>query len=152
MSATIPFWKTKSLAEMNDAEWEALCDGCGRCCLYKLEDEDSGELFFTAVACQLLDTDSCRCRDYPRRRQQVSDCLVLRPLTGELRRLLPPSCAYRRLAEGRELAWWHPLVSGRTGTVREAGISVGGRVLSEEYVHPAELANHVVDWFDSGDD
>ncbi|MEJ2645896.1 MAG: YcgN family cysteine cluster protein [Gammaproteobacteria bacterium] len=147
-----PFWKSKPLDEMDDAEWESLCDGCGRCCLYKLEDEDSGELFFTAVGCRLLDTDSCRCSDYPHRRQQVPDCLVLRPLTAELLRLLPPSCAYRRLSEGRDLAWWHPLVSGRADTVREAGISVHGRVLSEEHVHPDELANHVVDWFDSADD
>ncbi|MGA7800783.1 MAG: YcgN family cysteine cluster protein [Gammaproteobacteria bacterium] len=147
-----PFWKAKSLDELTDTEWESLCDRCGRCCLYKLEDEDSGEVFFTAVACRLLDTDGCRCRDYPRRREQVPDCLVLRPLTDELVRLLPPSCAYRRLAEGRGLAWWHPLISAQFETVHEAGISVGGKTLSEEHVHPDELANHVVDWFDSKDD
>lgn len=147
-----PFWKTNALDALSDAEWESLCDRCGRCCLYKLEDEDTGTLFYTAVSCRLLDADTCQCGNYAGRQQQIADCLVLRPLTAERVRLLPTSCAYRRLAEGRDLPWWHPLVSGTFDTVRSAGVSVHNRILSEEHVHPEDLLRHVVDWFDDGKD
>jgi len=141
-----PFWRTKTLAEMNEAEWESLCDGCGRCCLNKLEDADTGEIFFTDVACRLFDAGACRCTDYLNRHDRVADCI---PLTaenaGELT-WLPPTCGYRLLAEGRDLYWWHPLVSGDPRSVHEAGISVRGRVLSETDVPESELENYVVKW------
>ena len=144
MTVGAPFWKTKRLEQMTAAEWESLCDGCGRCCLHKLRHDDDGRLDFTNVACRLLDLETCRCGDYAARRQRVPDCVQLTP--ASLRRIdwLPPSCAYRRLAEGRDLAWWHPLVSGDPGTVHAAGVSVLGRAVSERRAGP--LDHHVVDW------
>jgi len=141
--APSPFWKTKTLAEMTAAEWESLCDGCARCCLVRLEDEDTGEIATTDVACFLLDSGACRCGDYPNRAKRVPDCLVLTAkLIGDLG-WLPATCAYRVLDEGGDLAWWHPLVSGDPETVHEAGISVRGRVVSEADVPQAELLNHI---------
>jgi uncharacterized cysteine cluster protein YcgN (CxxCxxCC family) len=139
-----PFWKTKSLEEMTPEEWESLCDGCGRCCLHKLRDDDTLELSFTNVACRLLNTTSCRCADYQRRQRWVPDCVRLTP--AEVREIdwLPPTCAYRRVAEGKPLAWWHPLVSGDPNTVHEAGVSVRGRAISERDAGPLE--HHIVDW------
>lgn len=143
---TEPFWRTKTLAQMSTAEWESLCDGCGRCCLSKLEDWDTGEIFFTDVACALFDPRSCRCRDYRNRHDRVADCVPLTPENvGELS-WLPPTCAYRLLAEGEDLYWWHPLVSGDARTVHDAGISVRGRTISEEEVPESELENHIVAW------
>jgi uncharacterized cysteine cluster protein YcgN (CxxCxxCC family) len=142
-----PFWRRKSLAQMSEAEWESLCDGCGRCCLNKLEEEESGRIFYTDVGCRLLDAQACRCRDYPNRSAQVDDCVRLTPQTlGEIN-WLPPTCAYRLVAEGRDLYWWHPLVSGDPETVHSAGVSVRGRVgASEEDVPDAELEDRIVDW------
>lgn len=137
------FWDEKSLAEMSRAEWESLCDGCGRCCLNKLEDEDTGRFLYTKAACKLLDLKTCQCTDYQNRHKRVKDCVGLTPKNvGELG-WLPESCAYRRLEEGRGLAWWHPLVSGRAGTVAEAGISVAGVAYSEEGISVDELVNHL---------
>ncbi len=127
MDAPAPFWKTKTLEQMSHDEWESLCDGCGRCCLHKLRDDDTGALSFTNVACRLLDLHSCQCSDYAHRRRKVPDCVALTPAEVRAIDWLPPSCAYRRLAEGKDLAWWHPLVSGDPDTVHEAGISVRGR-------------------------
>jgi len=138
------FWLNKSLDAMTDDEWELLCDGCGRCCLVKLEDEDSGNIYFTSVACHMFDAEQCNCRDYSHRTSQVPDCLVVRPLTESLLAALPASCAYRRLAEGRGLADWHPLISGKAKSVRLAGISVHGQVISEEFVHLDQLEDHII--------
>jgi uncharacterized cysteine cluster protein YcgN (CxxCxxCC family) len=138
------FWQKKSLAEMTRAEWESLCDGCGRCCLHKLRDEETGTIWWTNVSCRLLDTTACRCRDYKHRQARIPDCVQLSADNlGELD-WLPPSCAYRRLSEGRPLAWWHPLVSGRPETVHEAGISVRGKTIDERHAGPLE--EHLVDW------
>jgi uncharacterized protein len=144
MPAAPPFWKTKTLEEMSRAEWESLCDGCGRCCLHKLRDDDTGELSFTNVACRLLDLKSCQCGDYANRSRRVPDCVSLTPAAVRAIDWLPPSCGYRRVAEGKDLAWWHPLVSGDPDTVHEAGVSVRGRAVSERRAGPYE--HYIVDW------
>jgi uncharacterized cysteine cluster protein YcgN (CxxCxxCC family) len=126
------FWKRKSLAEMTADEWESLCDGCGMCCMLKVQDEDSGDVFYTDVACRLFDIDTCRCTDYANRAKIVADCLVLTPNEKEAYEWLPDSCAYRRLANGQDLPGWHPLVTGRPESVHETGISMRGKAVSEK--------------------
>ena len=143
MAADKPFWRTKTLLEMTAGEWESLCDGCGRCCLVKLEDEDTGRIHFTDLACKLFDSETCRCIDYEHRAERVADCVKLTPGNiGELN-WLPSTCAYRLVAAGRPLAWWHPLVSGDPRTVIEAGISVHGKVTSEEGFGEDEWESHI---------
>ncbi|MBV9811288.1 MAG: YcgN family cysteine cluster protein [Acetobacteraceae bacterium] len=144
MGDTAPFWKQKTLEDMSRAEWESLCDGCGRCCLHKLRHEDDGSLSFTNVACRLLDGDTCRCTRYEQRQRYVPDCVTLTPREVRAIDWLPPSCAYRRLAEGRDLPWWHPLVSGDPDSVHAAGVSVRGRVVNERRAGPLE--HHIIDW------
>ena len=144
MPANPPFWKTTPLDRMTTEQWESLCDGCGRCCLHKLRDEETEELAFTNVSCRLLDTQSCRCSRYPERRRWVPDCVSLTPATLAEIDWLPPSCGYRRLKEGRDLAWWHPLVSGNPDTVHAAGVSVRGRALDER--RAGMLEDHIVEW------
>ncbi len=139
-----PFWESVPLAQMSDAQWESLCDGCGRCCLVRFEDDSDEGVFYTRAACRLLDTERCRCTDYAHRFRRVPGCLAVRELPREHYRWLPSSCAYRRLAEGRGLADWHPLVSGTPDSVVEAGVSVAGRVVSEDHVHPLELESLVL--------
>lgn len=140
------FWERHTLQELTPAEWEALCDGCGRCCLHKLEYEDSGDIDYTRVSCRLLDLSTAQCSDYPNRRRQVPDCVQLRPDNLAGINWLPASCAYRRLQEGRGLARWHPLLSGTPQSVVNAGISVIGRVLPETVVAEEDIEEHVIRW------
>jgi uncharacterized cysteine cluster protein YcgN (CxxCxxCC family) len=144
---SLPFWRRKTLAEMEPGEWESLCDGCGRCCLVKLEDEDTAQIHYTDVACTLLDGDSCRCRDYPGRQARVADCVKLTPQTVAALTWLPPTCGYRLVAERRDLYWWHPLVSGDPQSVHAAGISVRDRLAGpEEAFAPEDLIDRIVIW------
>jgi uncharacterized cysteine cluster protein YcgN (CxxCxxCC family) len=140
-----PFWETTPLAKMSREEWESLCDGCGRCCLHKLEDADTGEIHYTDVACRLLDLGSCGCRDYLGRWKHVPDCIQLSAAVIDDLGWLPSTCAYRVLARGpKSLPWWHPLVSGDPESVHRAGISVRGRAVSEGRAGP--LDHHIVTW------
>lgn len=141
-----PFWKVKTLAEMTQGEWESLCDGCGRCCLNKLEDWDSGEIVWTDVACELLDGTSCRCKDYDNRAATVPDCIQLTVQEVQELTWLPPTCGYRLIRDGQDLYWWHPLVSGDAETVHQAGVSVRGRTVTEASVPVEEFEAHVVAW------
>jgi uncharacterized cysteine cluster protein YcgN (CxxCxxCC family) len=142
MNEAKPFWE-KPLAELDRGQWEALCDGCGRCCLHKLEDEETGELFATNVACKLLDRRNGRCTDYKRRKARVSDCVTLDPARLEALEWLPETCAYRLRARGEPLPAWHYLVSGSRESVHEAGQSTRGWTVSE--VDAGELEYHLVD-------
>lgn len=139
-----PWWNRKPLEALSPREWEALCDGCGRCCLHKLRDPDDGALAFTSVACRLLDLDTIRCRDYAHRHARVPDCVPLTPEVVRTADWLPPTCAYRLRAEGKPLPWWHPLASGDPSSVVEAGVSVRGRVVAER--EAGRLDDHIVSW------
>jgi uncharacterized cysteine cluster protein YcgN (CxxCxxCC family) len=142
-----PFWKAKRLEELSREEWESLCDGCGRCCLVKLEEVDTGATHFTDVACFMLDCHSCRCSDYAERRSHVPDCVTLTPDIVRSVDWLPPTCAYRLLADGEDLYWWHPLVSGDPDTVHAAGVSVRGKVrATDRQVCQDDWHEHVVHW------
>ncbi len=141
------FWE-RPLAELSRPEWEALCDGCGRCCLHKMEDEDTGRIEETNVACRLLDCASATCRDYPNRKSFVPDCLRLTLKIVDNVPWLPSTCAYRRRAEGSPLPDWHYLLSGDREAVVRAGVSVAGRVVSE--IDAGPLEHHVVEWDDEG--
>lgn len=144
--ADSPFWKTTRLEDMSENEWESLCDGCGRCCLNKLEDWDTGEIAWTDVACRLLDSDTCRCTDYANRQDEVPKCISLTPQSVRRLTWLPSTCGYRLIAEGRDLYWWHPLVSGDPETVHQAGISVRGRTVPEAGMEPEDFEARIVEW------
>lgn len=139
------FWREKSLTEMSREEWESLCDGCARCCLEKLEDTVSGEISHTNVACVLLDTETCSCSNYAERFRFMPDCVPLNPKNVHELRWMPSTCAYRMLAEGKDLAPWHPLVSGARHTVVTAGISVKGRCIAGRDA-VGELEDYIVEW------
>ena len=144
--AESPFWR-KPLQDMTKPEWESLCDGCGRCCLVKLEDEDTAEIHFTSIACKLLDAGSCRCGDYNGRKKKVPDCVKLTPAVVAQITWLPPTCGYRLVAEGKDLMWWHPLVSGSSETVHAAGVSVRGKVAAHEDDVPIDnVPDYMVAW------
>ena len=140
------FWIQKSLQEMTQEEFEAVCDGCGKCCLHKLEDEDSGDVFYTKVACRFLDHNTCRCQSYSNRQQKVPDCVVLTPATVAETYWLPETCAYRLLDEGLPLFDWHPLVSGDPDSVHRAKMSVANKVVAEENVDLDDLEDYVIRW------
>ncbi len=141
-----PFWKTTPLAEMSESEWESLCDGCGKCCLVSLEDEDTGAIHWTDVACKLFDGTTCRCSDYPNRAKKVSDCVKLTAENVGSLGWMPATCAYRLLDEGKDLFWWHPLVSGDAETVHASGASVRGKVRRERGQSVRTLINRITDW------
>lgn len=143
---TAPFWETTPLTAMSEAQWESLCDGCGKCCLIGLEDEDSGEIYLTDVACDLFDGAACRCSDYKNRKSLVPDCVKLTPETiGELG-WLPKTCAYRLVHEGKPLRSWHPLVSGDPNSVHEANVSVKGKTRPQGKLRTRHLIKRIVEW------
>ena len=137
------FWEEKPLAALTRDEWESLCDGCGKCCLHKLEDEETGEIYPTNVACRLLDRRNGLCRDYKNRKSLVPDCVRLTPEALRDIEWLPSTCAYRLVAEGKPLYDWHHLISGSRETVHEAGVSTRGWTVSED--DAGELEYHLVD-------
>ena len=142
-----PFWRRKTLAQMTVAEWESLCDGCGLCCLVRFEEEDSGEIIPTRVHCKLFDAGACVCTDYANRSEKVRDCVTLTSRNINRISWLPPTCGYVLVARGKDLPWWHPLVSGDPETVHAAGISVRGKVgASEVDVPDRDLEDHIVSW------
>ncbi len=136
-----PFWETKSLDEMTEDEWESLCDGCARCCLHKVEDENSGQVYYTYISCKLLNTDDCQCKAYDKRFDLISDCLKIKPTGFTRMHILPETCAYRTLYEGRKLEWWHPLISNDQNSVHQANISVRDKVIPEDNIHPDDIQN-----------
>lgn len=140
-----PFWETTPLAEMDTAQWEAICDGCAKCCLIKLQDDESGDIVFTDIACHLLDQKSCRCTQYEARTKLVPTCVKLTKDNLHQVDFMPPSCAYRLLHEGKDLPDWHPLVSGSQESVVEAGMSVRDRV-TDETGFTGDWRDRVVDW------
>ncbi len=139
------FWK-RPLTSLTPREWEALCDGCGKCCLNKLEDADTGEVFFTRIACRLLDDETCRCGQYEERKRFVPECVVLTPKSiAKVAYWMPSTCAYRLLHEGKPLFDWHPLISGRAESVHEAGQSVKGWTLPEYEVPEEDWEDHIIE-------
>lgn len=137
------FWEATPLNEMTLDQFESICDGCGRCCLHKLQDQDSGEIAYTDVACRLLDVTTCRCTDYAHRTERVSNCVSMRPDNLDALSFLPDTCAYRRLDEGRGLADWHPLVCADPELMQIEGISMIGQAISEVYIHPGDIPTRV---------
>ena len=135
-----PLWRRKTLEQITVAVWESLCDGCGLCCLVRFEDEETAEIIPTRVHCQLFDAGACACSDYANRKQHVPDCIKLTPHNIEALEWMPKSCAYRRIHEGRDLAGWHPLVSGDPESVHRAGVSVRGQTISESALADPEDA------------
>ncbi len=141
------FWETKTLAEMTTEEWESLCDHCGKCCLHKLEDEDTGEIAFTSVCCDLVDLDSCRCTRYSERCTLVPDCIDLKKHAFAEYKWMPATCAYRLLTDGKPLPDWHPLVSGNPESVKDAGVTITSYAIKESQVD--DLEDHIIEWLDN---
>jgi uncharacterized protein len=143
---TMNFWEKKNLAEMTEAEWESLCDNCGKCCLNKLEDEDTGKIYYTSVVCDLIDLQSCRCTRYTERCTLVPDCLDLKQHDFSQYNWLPATCAYKLLAEGKKLPFWHPLVSKSKESVEDAGVSIRSYAMKESTID--NLEEHIIEWLD----
>ncbi len=141
-----PFWKQKSLHQLSREEWELLCDGCAKCCLFKLEDKKTGSVSYTGVCCRLLSLRTCRCTSYKNREKQVPTCMNLSPTRVEQFHWLPKTCAYRLVHEGKDLPLWHHLVSGDKELIHRLGFSIKGKVVSEKNIHMLRLHQHVVDW------
>ena len=144
MKQPIPFWQRKTLDEMTPVEWEALCDGCGICCLYKVEDANTGKVQLTNIACRFLDLQTCRCIAYPVRKSAMPTCIQVTPQNVHELKWLPHTCAYRCLAEGKPLPWWHPLISSNPELVHTLGISVRGRCIHETNDNLKHLENYIV--------
>ena len=142
----IPFWKTKNMAELSPSEWESLCDGCGKCCCIRLEDEETADIYVTDVVCKLFDAGSCQCSDYPNRSKKVPDCVTLTPDNVDKLKWMPRTCAYRLVSEGKDLYAWHHLVSGSRETIHEAGMSVQEAVISERHVDDDDIPSRIVIW------
>ena len=140
------WWNEKPLHDLDAAQWEALCDGCAKCCLHKLEDEDDGEVYYTKVRCRYLNEAACSCSDYKNRSVMVPNCIDLRSADWATLDWLPSTCAYRLRAHDLPLPQWHYLVSGSRDSVHEAGVSIRGRAISDEYVHPDGYDEHIVHW------
>lgn len=140
------FWEKKSLQEMSVQEWESLCDGCAKCCVHKLEDDETQEVFYTNVACDYLNTKTCRCKDYSARKKWVPECVSLRPDDIKAFSWLPSSCAYRLIFEGKSLPSWHPLITGSRSAMHAQGHSVRNKVIPESFVHPDAFESHIVRW------
>lgn len=140
------FWEYKTLSKMSDQEWESLCDGCGKCCLNKLIDDETEELHFTNVACHLLHTKSCQCKKYDQRFKLVNDCVKVSLDDIQQFHWLPGSCAYRRLAEGKPIPEWHPLITGSKSAMHKGGFSVRGKIISEKTIDPDKLEDYIAIW------
>jgi len=145
MNDETKFWETKSLEEMSNSEWESLCDGCGRCCLVKLQDEDSNKIYLTNVACKLLDLETCRCSDYSNRLSAVPMCMNLKIDLPAMVNYLPEFCAYRLLYEGKPLEGWHPLLSSISDSTQDAGVAVSEFAVSESAIHPEQMQEHIIE-------
>ncbi|MEM6626943.1 MAG: YcgN family cysteine cluster protein [Pseudomonadota bacterium] len=146
MKSDAPYWKTIPLERMDDAQWEDLCDGCGKCCLLKLEDEDTGDIAYTRLHCRLLDAETCRCSDYDNRKQHVPECVKLSPQNVSALKWMPKSCAYRVIADGGDLPEWHHLISGDRQAVHRVGASIMGRTVCEDTVLEDDQIDWIVDW------
>ena len=146
MSESGHFWEQKALAEMSHEEWESLCDGCGKCCLHKLMDEDDDTVYYTEVACKQLDITQCRCNDYPNRKTLVPDCVELSIEDIEQFSWLPKTCAYRLVKEGKPLPEWHHLITGDPKSIHKARQSIKGRAISEHVVLQEDLEWHIINW------
>ena len=140
------FWESKKLSEMSSDEWESICDGCGKCCLNKLEDEDTGEIFFTSVVCDLINLDSCQCTRYSERTSLVLECLDLKQHDFAEYNWLPTTCAYRLLIDGKPLPVWHPLLSGNPDSVKTAGVSISSYAMKESEIN--DLEDHIIEWLE----
>ena len=145
----VPFWEHKTLDEMTDSEWESLCDGCGQCCLHKLINEETADVFYTRVCCALLNTETARCTDYTQRFSKVKDCLDVRRMTASELAWMPRTCAYRLIHERKPLPPWHPLVSGDPTSTRAAGVAVTDWAVSEETVNLDNLEAEIIEWIDT---
>lgn len=146
--ADMHFWESIPLEKMSASQWESLCDGCAKCCLHKLEDEDTGEVFYTDVACELLDLSSCKCSSYSDRKLKVPDCVVLTPDDVSQFDWLPKTCAYRLISEGKPLLKWHPLVSGKASSCVKKGQSVSHFAVSETFLEQSDLQDRVIRWIE----